>query len=81
MFKNPFLTFLLFLIVAFSVNGQQLRYTGNTLTGTANALQLNPAFAGSEDAPRITIGSGQSNANTLKSINFSYDQYIKPLKG
>lgn len=79
--QNQFFTVILALTFSLNASAQYFNYTGNTLLGTSNPLQLNPAFAGSETAPRIIAGAGTSPGLLLQKLNLSYDQYIKKLKG
>ncbi len=75
---------ILFTIIIFSsstwLNAQDVSFSQYY----ANLLYLNPAYAGSEECPRISLNSRQQwpgiNAN-YRTYSASYDQYIEFLQG
>lgn len=79
--KNSCLILISLLLFSLVTKAQEFRYTGNSITGTANPLQLNPAFAGSENVPRLAIGASLYDGIFTRNLNISYDQYIKNLRG
>jgi len=50
----------------------------------ANPLYMNPAFAGTSEFPRVVANyrnQWPKNGNTFVTYNFTYDNYIKSMKG
>jgi len=71
---------LIFLLLTLNVKAQDPEFS----QFYANPLYMNPAFAGTSEYPRAVANyrnQWPSNGNTFVTYNFSYDNYVKSMKG